>query len=80
MKRILKKLIKDEEGVVFPLVLIMLVVGSLVIAPVLNFMGTGLKTGQAYERRMDELYAADAGVEYALWQIYTKNDNLPTAD
>ena len=32
-------------------------------------MGTGLITGGVYETRTDELYAADAGVEDAIWKI-----------
>ena len=58
------------------LALILLLVGGLVIAPLLNFMGTGLKVGkEVYENKMYETYAADAGVEDGLWQI--KHDRLP---
>jgi len=80
MKRILNKPIKDEAGQTFILVLILLLVGGLILAPLLGLMGTGLKSGQAYEKRMAELYAADAGVEDALWQIMTKSDELPQAE
>lgn len=58
------------------LALVLLVVGGLVTAPLLNFMGTGLKVGkEVYENKMYETYAADAGVEDGLWQI--KHDRLP---
>lgn len=80
MKRKLKELGRDETGQVFILALIMLLLGGLIMAPLLGFMGTGLKAGQAYEKRMAELYAADAGVEDALWQIMTKPDELPQAE
>ena len=77
MKRILNKPIKDEVGQTFILVLILLLVGGLILAPLLGFMNTGLKSGQAYEKRMSELYAADAGVTDALWYITTNSDDLP---
>jgi len=32
-------------------------------------MGAGLLSGEVYNRRTDELYAADAGVEDAIWKI-----------
>jgi hypothetical protein len=36
-------------------------------------MGTGILTGEVYERRTAELYAADAGVEDALWRIQSRD-------
>ena len=69
MKINLKRLIRDEKGHVLTLVLIVLVVGGLVLAPLLGFMSTGLMAGQVYERKTAELYAADAGVDYALCKI-----------
>ena len=68
--------IKQERGVVLIVVLILLAVGGLTIAPMLSHMSTGLKAGQTYERKTDQYYAADAGVENALWQI-TREQRLP---
>jgi hypothetical protein len=70
------KMIRDEKGQALVLVLILLLVGSLIIAPLLAFMGTGLKAGTTHEQKMDELYAADAGINDGMWQI--KNDKLAT--
>ncbi len=67
MKRMANK--SDEKGQALLLVLILLLVGSLIITPLLSYMSTGLKTGQVYEKKTDELYAADAGIEDALWRI-----------
>ena len=53
------------------LALILLAVGGLVITPLLYYMGSGLKVGQAYEELMYELYAADAGIEDAIFNIIT---------
>jgi hypothetical protein len=62
-------LIRGEKGQALILALILLAVGGLIIAPLLSYMGTGLITGEVYEAKTDELYAADAGVEDAVWRI-----------
>jgi hypothetical protein len=67
-----KRLIKDEKGQALLTTLLFLLIGLLIITPALNFMGTGVKTGQVYEQKNDEIYAADSGVEDALW--YIRND------
>ena len=69
MKSIVKGAIREEKGSVFILVLILLVVGGLVLTPMLGLMSTGLMSGQVYERHAHRLYAADAGVEDAIWMI-----------
>lgn len=58
------------------LALIMLLVSLLIVTPLLAFMGTGLIAGEVYERRMAELYAADAGVEDAMWKIQHEVDEV----
>jgi hypothetical protein len=77
MKTIVKGLIRDEKGASLVLVLILLLIGGLIIGPLLSYMGTGLITGQVYEMRTDELYAADAGVEDAIWKIQNCDGYLP---
>lgn len=59
----------DEKGQALILVLILLLLASIIIAPLLGFMGTGLKSGQVFEKKMHQLYAADAGVEDAIWRL-----------
>lgn len=71
MKSIVKGAIREEKGSVFILVLILLVVGGLVLTPMLGLMSTGLVSGTVYEKKTHELYAADAGVEDAIWRIQT---------
>jgi hypothetical protein len=44
------------------------------LVPALDHVSTALKTGVKYELKTDALYAADAGVEDAIWQI--KYDGL----
>ena len=67
------RVIEDEKGRVLIGVLILLVLGSLVLTPLLGLMSTGLGAGGVYERKTAELYAADAGVEDAIWRIQTNN-------
>jgi len=73
MKTFNKGAIRDEKGQVLILALVLLVVGGLILTPLLGLMSTGLLAGQVYEKKMDELYAADAGVEDAIWRIKTNN-------
>jgi hypothetical protein len=76
-KIIVKRLMKNEKGQALVLVLILLLIGGLISAPLLSYVGTGLNTGQIYERRTDELYSADAGVEDAVWKIQNSDGYLP---
>jgi len=58
-----------EAGSVLIMALVALVVGALLLTPLLGLMGTGLMGGEVYEEKMYELYAADAGVEDAVWKL-----------
>jgi len=70
VKRTLNKLIRGEKGQALIIVLVLILLGGLVIGPVLNYMSTGIKVGKVvYENKMYELYAADAGIEDALWYL-----------
>ena len=69
MKIAVKRLIKDEKGKALVMDLVLLAVGGLILTPLLGLMSTGLVTGQVYEKKTHELYAADAGVEYAIWHL-----------
>ncbi len=75
--KLLKKIHKKESGQAFILVLILLVLGGLIIAPLLGFMSTGLIAGQLNEERMAEVYAADAGIEDAIYKIIKDDTLLP---
>ncbi len=69
MKNVVKKLIRGEQGAALILALVLLLVGGLIAAGLLQHMGAGLLSGEVYNRRTAELYAADAGVEDAVWRI-----------
>lgn len=57
------------------MVLTFIILGALMLIPLLAFMSTGLKANQLHEEKVRRYYAADAGVDDAIWQI--KNDRLP---
>ncbi len=65
----LLKRLREEKGQALIMVLALLMIGSLTLPPVLSHISTALKTGQVYKSKTDELYAADSGIEDALWQI-----------
>ncbi len=77
MKIALTKLIRGEKGQTLIIAMILMLVGALIIAPLLGFMSTGLLAGQVFETKMDELYAADAGVEDGLWKILNGAAGVP---
>jgi len=77
MKIPVNRLLTDERGAAMVLALVLLLVSGLIAAPLLSHMGTGLVTGEVYETRTAELYAADAGVEDAVWKIQNKDGYLP---
>ena len=75
MARLWKQMIKEEKGMALPIVLVLLVIGGLLIAPTLSYASTSLNAGQVVKKNVRGVYAADAGVEHALWCI--KNDAVP---
>ena len=77
MIRLLKQLISNEKGQALPIVLALLVLGGLTIVPSLNYAATSLNHNRIIDKGIDGVYAADAGVEYALWCL-TDNTSPPT--
>lgn len=58
-----------QEGRALALTLIVLAVSCLLIPPFLAYISTNLLACRATEEGMKEQYAADAGVEYAMWKL-----------
>ncbi len=52
-----------------PLMLAMLMIGSLVIIPSLDYISTSINSSKRIEGKVKGLYAADAGVEDGLWRL-----------
>jgi len=71
---------KQERGAVMVVALVVLLVGALMIPPTLHHIGTGTKAVTVFARQTDQVYAADAGVEYALrWLASLDYDQRPGA-
>lgn len=68
---------KKEDGVILLAALVLLGLGALIIAPLLSYMNTGLNSTSTYEVKAGTQYAAEAGVEQALWHIKTNGLHLP---
>jgi len=78
MLNFLKNIAKANEGQALLLVLIFLLVAALVVPASVAYMGTSLKAKIATENKLDELYAADAGIEYALCHI-KEGEEVPSS-
>jgi Tfp pilus assembly protein PilX len=65
----MRKLIRGEKGYVLIAALLVLVVVGLISGPLLSYMVSGLRAGHVDETGAAELYAADSGVENAVWMI-----------
>jgi len=76
IKTILNKFRLDQKGNALILAMILLAVGSIIAVPLLTYMSTGLRTNRIYDTKKDNVYAADAGIEDALWRI--KYNHMPT--
>jgi len=72
IKKHIYRVYRDQCGQVMPIVLVLLVLGIFLIVPLLNYISTNLKAGTVIEKNVKGLYAAEAGVEDALWLL--KND------
>ena len=69
MLRHLKQLISSEKGQALPIVLALLILGGLTIVPSLGYITTSLKSSRMLVEGVRGVYAADAGIEDALWSL-----------
>ena len=67
MVRLLQQFLSGEKGQALPIVLGLLAIGGLTIAMSLNYATTSLNGARILGENMNGVYAADAGVEDALW-------------
>ncbi len=77
MKRL--EILHQQKGQVLIILLILLAVGGLIIPATLAVGASGFKVQEKVEQRTDEIYAADTGIQSALWWLKTTPySNLPT--
>lgn len=62
--------LRNERGAIFPLVLIVIALAALVTVPVLSYVSDALHRARANGEALQDVYAADAGFEDALWRMY----------
>src|SRR4030042_689068 len=67
--KLLKRMIKGEAGQALPMALVLLVLGGLLIVPILSFMTTNLTAHRMVDVKTSATYAADAGIQDALWKL-----------
>jgi cytoskeletal protein CcmA (bactofilin family) len=73
-------MMNSQKGQALPLALVALAIGMLVVAPFLSHAGSSLVGSRIYEQAIDEQYSADAGVEYAIWQIQSGESEVPEGE
>jgi hypothetical protein len=74
MRRLLK-IFKQENGFALPLALLLIFIASVVVTPIVWLVGTNLKTDMAMEQKVTGTYAADSGIQYALYQFTNGVEN-----
>ena len=69
LRRAMKEINRRQNGQVLIIVLIVLALGGIVLAPTLNHAASSIKHQQLIETDALELYAADSGIDYALFKM-----------
>ncbi|MGB8706820.1 MAG: hypothetical protein WCD72_02565 [Dehalococcoidia bacterium] len=77
MKIMLKRILRSESGQALPMALILLVLGGLLVVPTLSFMTTSLNANRTINTKTSAIYAADAGIQDALWKLGNGVDPFP---
>ena len=62
-----------EEGQALPIALAVLCLGTLVVAPFLSHAGASLIGSREFSGMDQQNYAADSGVEHAIWSLVHNN-------
>lgn len=77
MKRLLRQIRSNQRGQALPAVLALLVVGSVTIVPGINHVATTVNHSRLINANMKGDYAAEAGIEKALWSV-AQNATIPS--
>ena len=73
----MKGKLKNEAGQALPMALIMLVLGGFLVVPTLALMTTNLTANRTVDTKTSAIYAADAGIQDALWKLGNDVDPFP---
>ena len=74
----LVKLHRQQRGEIYIIALVLLALTGLMFVPLANYVNSGIKNTSGYQSNLKDIYAADSGIQYALWKI--KYDPAITAD
>jgi hypothetical protein len=76
-----KSSLRKQQGQAFPLVLVILAIGSILVSDFLTSANSSLLNARAYSDPIPDIYAADAGIEDAIWglQYGTLGDTLDSS-
>lgn len=58
-----------QKGQALLIALVMLALGGLMIGPLMGLVTSGVKVGEVVENNVRKYYAADSGIEDALWKL-----------
>jgi hypothetical protein len=81
IRRIVNNSTESQNGQVLIIALIFFAIGSVALGGLMTYSASALKQGTTVEKRGLQLYAADAGVESAIWWVYYADhsaDPLPS--
>lgn len=68
-KLFIYRLLIGESGFSLPSALIVMMLGGLIVVPSLVLMDTSLGSNAVINQQDDAIYAADAGIQYAMWHL-----------
>ncbi|MCJ7515738.1 MAG: hypothetical protein MUO89_07225 [Dehalococcoidia bacterium] len=71
--KLLIRILKKQAGQALPMALVLLALGAMIIVPTLVFTTTNLKATRVVDQKTREVYAADAGIEHALWHLQSED-------
>jgi hypothetical protein len=69
MNEAIKALVRKQRGQTFPLVLVILAIGSILVTGFLRSASSSLLSAKVYSDTIPDIYAADAGIEDAIWGL-----------
>jgi hypothetical protein len=66
-------MLQNEAGQALAMALILMLLGGFLVVPLLDLTTTNLNATRVIDEKTRELYAADAGVEHALWHLQSED-------
>jgi len=67
--KLIKNLLENQQGSMLSMALVVLLLGGLLVVPSLYLLSTNLTAKRMFDEKDLDLYAADAGIDFAYWSI-----------